>query len=284
VPLLVLQETAIKLTRSLTAEEMGAVQDAAAKLDHEITADEAVAVIEALTEIPTLGGTSKAAVNAAPAAEEAAPPVEKWTKNASELGADLKAKIGTFAAMKPQINQVKYDFGSLKYCIESGKLPPTARIMPEYEWQKTHKKDGSKTTEHGFLHFEDFCQVVLKRTKQAVYAMLADCDPPAEPKPPETDPEKIKGALLKRGTASFLKLFQDGAVHEKSLTFNALMQRIVSNVTARYADELKQARERAKNVAAELASLEAIAGGVNHTTAKRVVEREILPPSQGQAR
>jgi hypothetical protein len=326
--ILVLQETALKLTRSLTPEEMGAVTDAVAKLDHPITTDEAVAIVEAMAEPqqqaefevskqlllttlekelgrPLTNDEEEQSIESleeseaietendfhayveqivayireaearnqveeqarARAAEEAAHPLETWTKDATELGTHVGSAVEKLVAMQPQIEQVNKNFAKLKARITDGSLPETARIMPDVEWKKK-MADGSLRDEKGFLHFEDYCCVVLKRSKQAVYAMLKNCAAPAEPKAKETDPEKIKGSLLKRGTTSLSKLFEEWLPLEPTLTLAAMLQRLQNSIAANNADELKKARNAADEAAKKRAALEALAGGVpnNHAT------------------
>jgi len=325
---LILQQTAAKLTRSLTPEEMRAVTDAASKIDHPITTEVAVAVVEAmatpqqhaefkvseellLTAIEKELGRSltddeeqlsiealedsdgmetesdfhagvgqivahiweeEARVQAEEQArartdEETANPLETWTKDATKLGTNLGSKFEKLAAMKPQIERVNEDFAKLKARIADKSLPDTARIMPDTAWQKK-MPDGSLKNEKGFLHFEDYCQIVLKRTKQAVYAMLKNCAAPSEPKAKETDPEKIKGSLLKRGTTALSKLFEEWLPLEPTLTLTAMLQRLQNSIAANNADELKEARKAAEEAAKKRAALEALAGGVpnNHVT------------------
>src|ERR1035438_679144 len=96
-----------------------------------------------------------------------------------------EARVGTFKAMYSSVDQVQQNFIDLNDAIEDGRLPPTARIMPTYSWKKT-TKDGKHTTdEKGFRYFQDYCAVILKRGKSAVYSMLKNAKMPREKEAPD---------------------------------------------------------------------------------------------------
>jgi hypothetical protein len=200
-------------------------------------------------------------------ADAANPPVERWTKEATELGTNLGVRIGTFKAMEPQIEQVRVNFIALKDAIDAGKLPKTTRIMANYSWKKT-KKDGKTTTnEKGFRDFQDYCRVILKRGKSAVYTMLKDAKMPREKKAPDNS----FGALVKRGARSFIGLHEE--LEDQTIGFDSFMESITNAARAMLA---------AEQVANRKAADEPVAA----TTAKvgnETMKGEVLPPSQGQA-
>lgn len=205
------------------------------------------------------------------AEEQAHPPVERWTKEATELGTTFGAKIGTFKAMATSVQSVNDSFSALQTAIEERKLPADARIMPTHTWKKT-TKDGKHTTDHkGFLYFQDYCQVILKRGKSAVYQMLKDAKMPREKK----DPDNSLGTLVKRGSRSFIGLHKKLSDKDKKETsFDGFMELVVKAARAILAAELDASRQDADDPVAA-------------TTAKvrnETVQGEVLPPSQDQAK
>jgi len=209
---------------------------------------------------------------AMPEEQKIAEQLAAWNKDATELGTDLSARIGTFKAMEPQINQVKQDFIDLKEAIDEKRCPDSTRIMPDYVWDKTNKDGKTTTAQKGFLHFEDYCKVILQRTKQAVYAMLKDAESPAE----KRDPDNTPATLIKRGAAAFLKLYLLLKPQDKSVTFERLMNSIVAAARAEATERMK--KEQKKNGDTE--ALRAIA---EVTGAKHEENNRPLPPSQGLA-
>ena len=212
----------------------------------------------------------EAALEARIAEEQENPPIERWTTEATELGTNLKAKIGTFAAMQPKIEQVRENFVSLKNAIDGGSLPKTARIMPTYSWKKTNKDGKTTTDQRGFLDFQDYCRTVLRRGKSAVYQMLKDTKMPKEPK----DPDNSLGALVKRGAKSFVNLHKKlSDKDKKENSFDSFMESIVMAARALVAADLATNRKEADQPAAI------------PTSAKHHAEEENrpLPPALGQA-
>lgn len=261
------------LGRELTPAEQGTIQGAINDLrgDTLITEESySVAVKDYAAEFKA--EAEEAAEEARIAAEQANPPLEKWTTQATDLGTTLKAKIGTFAAMKPAVEQVRESFGSLKDAIDAGRLPKTALIMPTYQWKKT-TRDGKHTTDqNGFLDFKDYCSVILKRGKSAVYQMLKDANMPKEKK----DPDNSLVALVSRGAKSFINLHKKLSDKDKQETsFDSFTEKIVLGARALMAAELATKRSEANQPAATPASPKA------PTIAHE--EHHPLPPSQGQA-
>jgi hypothetical protein len=210
--------------------------------------------------------------DAKPEEQKLADQLAAWNEAATELGTDLTARIGTFKAMEPKIHQVKRGFRDLKKAIDLKLFPDSTRIMPYYEWDKTNKDGKTTTAQKGFLHFEDYCRVILQRTKQAVYAMLKDAGSPAE----KRDPDNTPATLIKRGAAAFLKLYLLLKPQDKSVTFERLMNSIVAAARAEAGERMK--KEQKKNGDTE--ALRAIA---EVTSAKHEENNRPLPPLQGQA-
>jgi hypothetical protein len=210
--------------------------------------------------------------SAAQALTDAAnPPVERWTKEATELGTTLGARIGTFKAMANSVQQVNDNFSSLKNAIDAGKLPKTTRIMPDVEWKKT-TKDGKHTTDQkGFVDFQDYCLVILKRGKSAVYQMLKDAKMPREKK----DPDNSFGELVKRGAKSFVNMHKKLSGKDKEIGFDSFMESVVAAARAIMSAKLATDRKKA-DAAEQLAASQA--------RDQQIQDRvDNLPPAQGQA-
>jgi hypothetical protein len=172
-----------RLGRELTPGEQGEIVSQIIDSQHSdvssLTKDEYQDyVMEVAQYLKQQHATEAAAAQAL--ADAANPPVERWTKEATELGTSLGARIGTFAAMHDVVEKVNQHFAALKDAIDVGNLPPSARIMPDYPWKKTTKDGKHTTNEKGFLDFQDYCLVVLKRGKSAVYSMLKNAKMPRE--------------------------------------------------------------------------------------------------------
>ena len=139
--------------------------------------------------------------------------------------------------------------------------------MPTYGWKKT-TKDGKHTTDQvGFIDFQDFCKVILKRGKSAVYQMLKDAKMPRE----ENDPDNSFDALVKRGAKSFISLHKK--LEDRTVGFDSFMSSITNAARAIFAAEQATNRKKADQPAATTTAQ------VGHET----MQGEFLPPSQGNA-
>ena len=203
-------------------------------------------------------------------ADAANPPVERWTKEATELGTTLGARIWSFAAMHDVVEKVNHNFAALKDAIDAGNLPPSARIMPDYPWKKITKDGKHTTNEKGFLDFQDYCLVVLKRGKSAVYSMLKKGKMPRE----KGDPDNSLGAVIKRGAKTLTNLHKKlSDKDKKKVSFDIFMEQVVTAARAIMTAELAAKREEADQPAATTTA----------EVALKTLQAEVLPPSQGQA-
>lgn len=266
----------------LTAEKV--TKDVARLLERELTTGEKLQISDSLADAEPVTRSEyedhvsevaahyrnveqEEAAEAQALADAANPPVERWSKEATELGTNFGVRIGTFKAMEPQIEQTRKNFAALKAAIDDGKLPKTARIMPTYGWKKT-TKDGKHTTDQvGFIDFQDFCKVILKRGKSAVYQMLKDAKMPRE----ENDPDNSFDALVKRGAKSFISLHKK--LEDRTVGFDSFMSSITNAARAILAAEQATNRKKADQPAATTTAQ------VGHET----MQGEFLPPSQGNA-
>ena len=275
---LLIRDVEETLRRELTPAEQGTIQGGINDLRGETLMTKtsyAEAVRHYAAEFKA--EAEQAAEEARIAEEQVNPPVERWTAEATELGTKMssmlvsaEARVGTFRAMSNSVDQVKQHFIDLKDAIDAGRLPETARIMPTYSWKKTTKDGKTTTDQKGFLDFQDYCKVILKRGKSAVYQMLKDAKVPKEPK----DPNNSLGALVKRGAKAFTNLHKKLSDKDKKETsFDGFMEKVVAEARALVAAELAKAREEADQQPA--------------TTTEKVgqeeVKDEVLPTSQKQA-
>jgi hypothetical protein len=266
-PDVVIKDVAGALGRELTASERGDIHAALEQEEVKLSkADYEQYVGEWAVRVKQM------AYDALPEEQKIAEQLAAWNKAATDLGTDLTARIGTFKAMEPQINQVKQGFIDLKKAIDGNRLPESTRILPDYEWDKTNKDRKTTTAQKGFLHFEDYCRVILQRTKQAVYAMLKNAEPPAE----KGEPDNTPATLIKRGAASFLKLYLLLKPQDETVTFERLMNSIVGAARAEAGERMK--KEQKKN-----GDTEALRAVAEITSAKQEYNNHALPPSQGQA-
>jgi hypothetical protein len=267
------------LGRELTTAEQGTIQGGV----NDLRGDTQVTKASYAETVRHYGAEFKAeaaeaALVAQLADERANPPLERWTTQATELGTKMssmlvaaEARVGTFKAMFNSVDQVKQNFIDLKDAIDAGRLPDTARIMPTYSWKKKSKDGKTTIAQQGFVNFQDYCLVILKRGKSAVYQMLKDAKMPREKK----DPDNSLGAVIKHGAKSFVNLHKKLSDKDKKETsFDRFMDLLVAAARAIKADELAADREKADQQP------------VGETTAnvgETTVQGEVLPPSQGQA-
>lgn len=266
-PDVVIKDVAGALGRELTASEQGDIQAALEREEVKLSKDDYEQYVgEWALRFRQM------AYDAMPEEQKIAKQLAAWNRAATDLGTDLTARIGTFKAMEPQINQVKDGFTNLKAARDGKRLPESTRIMPDYKWEKTNKDGETTTPQMGFLHFEDYCRVILQRTKQAVYAMLKDAQLPAE----KEDPDNTPATLIKRGAASFLKLYLLLKPQDEAVTFERLMNSIVAAARAEAGARMK--KEQKKN-----GDTEALRAVAEIASAKHDYDNRPLPPSQGQA-
>jgi hypothetical protein len=264
---LVIQQAAIKLARNLTADEATEIYAQSAKLNHPVTVDEAVAIVQSIAknapEFSSAGReprTSGISANESQAEKKRVAnetvknlylkDIEEWNKHAADLKTNLGAQIGTFAAMRDDVEQVRKDHSALKDAIKKGTVPADTRIMPAVEWTA---KDGS--TQHGFLDFQDYCRVALGRTKQAVYAMLGGDQSKQPPKKPDDSVE----AVTKRGGVVLNNLFSQALAKDDTLKFDQFVERLKKVATEYAKEETAKASKVETKKAAKLSALRAIA-------------------------
>jgi len=260
-----------RLGRELTPDEQGEIESQIIDSQHSdvssLTKDEYQDyVMEVAQHLKNEAAAEAAAAQAL--ADAANPPIERWTKEATELGTSLGARIWSFADMHDVVEKVNQNFAALDDAVDAGDLPPSARIMPDYPWKKTTKDGKHTTNEKGFRYFQDYCLVVLKRGKSAVYSMLKNAKMPREKK----DPDNSLGAVIKRGAKSFVSLHKKLSEKDKKETnFDSFVESVVKAARALMADELAASRQEADQQAAP-------------TTPEHQEEaNRPLPPSQEQA-
>jgi hypothetical protein len=175
--------------------------------------------------------------------------IEEWNKHAADLKTNFGAQIGTFAAMRDQVEQVRKDHSALKDAIRKGTVPADTRIMPEVAW-----KDKEGKERHGFLDFQDYCRVALGRSKQAVYSMLGD-KPTQRAK--EVD-DSVEG-VTRRGGVVLNNLFMQALAKDKTLKFDQFVERLKKVATEYAKEETAKASKVETKKAAKLSALRAIA-------------------------
>jgi hypothetical protein len=266
------------LGRELTPAEQGTIQGGVNDLRGDVLTTKASYSETVRHYAGEFKAEAEEAAEEARIAEEGKnPPVERWTTQATELGTKMglmlvaaEARVGTFKAISSNVDQVKQNFIDLKDAIDAGRLPKTARIMPTYSWKKTTKEGKHTTEQKGFLDFQDYCRVILKRGKSAVYAMLKDAKLPKEPK----DPDNSLGALVTRGAKSFTNLHKKLSDKDKKETsFERFLELVIAAARTIKTDELAADREKADQQP------------VGETTAnvgETTVQGEVLPPSQSK--
>jgi hypothetical protein len=247
---LLIRDVEETLARELTAGEQGTIQGGINDLRGETLMTKtsyAEAVRHYAAEFKA--EAEQAAEEARLSEELANPPLERWTTEATELGTKMnsmlvaaEARVGTFRAMSSSVDQVKQDFKDLKDAIDDGRLPKAARIMPTHSWKKTNKDGKTTTVQLGFLDFQDYCKVILKRGKSAVYSMLKNASMPREPKKPDNS----LGAVIKRGAKSFINLHAKLSDKDKKETnFDRFMEQVVTAARGLKSDELAKNRGEA---------------------------------------